>query len=365
MTILDRYLLRELVFLWLFTFAIIATVSLIGIAVKVLYQFSGSNLLDLLQVMPQLLLRVLEFLLPICTLISVVMVYGRCAADNEVTSIKACGVHPCRLFLPAMLFSLLLSLVAAYINLEVSPRANSLAKDILNSDPIKRMLEQKVEDGESSISFDDYMLQWDSYHVTDSGGLLLKNVHMFVLKGAGGDGKPHVLRAASATVRFDASASGVLIEFEKPEKIMGDFSGGNFDGVQVHMPLTSTVYRDRLKYYTGPQLVALLDRSREKMHPRHQYRQVLGTFHQRWAIALTPFLFVLIGGPLSLVFRTGDRLVALLLATVIALFVYFPSFKLASLLIDRDAIHPILASWSGGLFLAAVGLGLMLFAVRR
>jgi lipopolysaccharide export LptBFGC system permease protein LptF len=111
--------------------------------------------------------------------------------------------------------------------------------------------------------------------------------------------------------------------------------------------------------------MALLERAEEEMHPRFVPTQILGKFHERLAMSLSPLIFVLIAGPLSMVFRTGDRMVSFLLSFVIGLFVYFPSFALAGQLIKMDKVHPILAAWGGNVFLALLGIGLMVFVVRR
>src|SRR6185436_6600448 len=55
----------------------------------------------------------LDVILPIAVLVSVVLTYGRAAADNEVDTLRASGVHPLHVMTPGLLFGALASLAAA------------------------------------------------------------------------------------------------------------------------------------------------------------------------------------------------------------------------------------------------------------
>lgn len=364
--ILDRYLIKELVYNLIFVFVVVSSIFIVGIAVKVLYQYSGLNLLAILQVVPPMLLRVLEFLLPLSTLVSVVMVYGRAATENEVTTVKASGIHPYRLFLPALLVAGLLSLMGSYLSFELSPRANLVAKQILKSPTLKAILENKISSGDTAISRDEFTLMWESAD-TESGTLALRN--MVFVRYEEGEEKL-VVRAESALVRFDAAASRIVLEPRELRVLKGILKpppGHDpfFSDVSIYLPLDLKFASARLKYFTGSELRALITRTERGLHPSYPPGQAIGAFHERMAMSMTPILFVLIGAPLALVFRAGDRMVAFLLSVVIALFVHYPSFMLARQLIKADVISPVLAAWSGDLFLLVVGLGLMGFVVRR
>jgi lipopolysaccharide export LptBFGC system permease protein LptF len=103
----------------------------------------------------------------------------------------------------------------------------------------------------------------------------------------------------------------------------------------------------------------------EPLLRRVELDEVLGRIHQRLARAGTPIVFLLLGFPLALIFRSGNRMVSFLLASMIAMFVYYPTERLGNMLMTQRLAGPVIACWSGNLLLAAIGGGLLAFVVRR
>jgi lipopolysaccharide export LptBFGC system permease protein LptF len=132
--------------------------------------------------------------------------------------------------------------------------------------------------------------------------------------------------------------------------------------------------RSRLKFQTTDELFALRERGRATVEvggaPQSLLRaftqdDVEGRIQERFARAASPLAFLLLGFPLALVFRSGNRMIAFLLATLIGLFVYYPTDKLADTMLDQHLVGPITACWSGNALIAAIGLLLLVFVVRR
>ena len=53
------------------------------------------------------------------------------------------------------------------------------------------------------------------------------------------------------------------------------------------------------------------------------------------------------------------------LSIVIGMFVYYPIERLSHVLMSEQLVGPVFACWSGNLLLGAIGLGLLLFVVKR
>jgi lipopolysaccharide export system permease protein len=85
----------------------------------------------------------------------------------------------------------------------------------------------------------------------------------------------------------------------------------------------------------------------------------------RLASAAACLLFVILGLPVALMFRKHDRTAAFLVAFLLALFLYYPSREVSIALTRREAISPMVASWSGNVFLLAIGLVLCWRVFRR
>lgn len=74
---------------------------------------------------------VVPYALPLGVLTGVLIALGRLGSQNEITAMRAGGVSLHRIAAPILLFSGLLALMAAFINLEVAPRANTAYRDLL------------------------------------------------------------------------------------------------------------------------------------------------------------------------------------------------------------------------------------------
>ncbi len=113
------------------------------------------------------------------------------------------------------------------------------------------------------------------------------------------------------------------------------------------------------------ELVASESRTTEETKKK-EIRATTAEFHKRVASSFACFLFVLIGVPLAIIFRHGNRMVAFLIAFLIALVVYYPTFILGEVLAKEAEKLPIwLSIWSGSFVLGALGVGLVRVVFRR
>jgi lipopolysaccharide export system permease protein len=132
--LLDRYIGRQLLVSAIFAVTVLSVVLVLGNIFK--------KLLDLLinqDAPPSLILSFIAYVLPFSLTFtipwgfqtSVLLVFGRLSAENELTAMRATGVSIWRLCIPVWVLAVLLSGVCLWINLEVAPRAQQRMKDAL------------------------------------------------------------------------------------------------------------------------------------------------------------------------------------------------------------------------------------------
>ncbi len=360
---------------------VITGVSLFASAGIVFYKNQSVSLPLFLQLIRCTLVQSLAFLLPLSLLIAVVFVYGRAAADHEVTTLKASGIHPFRLLWPGAVVALLLSLLTFEVEHRLAPRAAFQLKALPQQEgTFKTLLEKRLEAGERSLDFGDRKtrrkLLWERIDTVEGGGVLLERVLLETASAAdpetGAPAETTHIRAPRATVRFDAEQERVVLRLDHPRVLSGRSLGANQEVLHVVLDLSELTDRDRLKLQDLSELVALDARAAERspvsgasLLRRHERAEVSGRIHQRLARSATPLVFLLLGVPLALVFRSGNRMIAFLLATLIGLFVYYPAERLADVLMSQQLVAPALACWSGNLLLSAIGAVLLLFVVKR
>jgi len=381
LTTLDRHYLLELTINVLFTFAVITAVAVFAIAGVVFFRNQDVDLLLFLSLCRLMLVQALSFLLPLAMLIAVVFVYGRAAADHEVTTLKASGIHPYRLLWPGAALALVLCALTFEVETRWSPRAQHQMRVLPASEEnMKRLLEKRIKSGERSVDFGDKKakrkLVWEKIGVRPEGGVLLEHVLLETSLAAdaetGAEAETTMVRADRGIVRFDSERERVVLRLEQPRSVSGMLHGMEHDAIEFLIDVVPMTERGRLKLQTLPELVCLHARSLEtaplsgKSLLRYaELVEVDGRIHQRLARAASPLVFLLLGAPLALVFRSGNRMVAFLLASLIAMFVYYPVEQVASVLRDRQLASPLVACWSGNSLLTAIGVGLLLFVVKR
>ncbi|MEE9554835.1 MAG: LptF/LptG family permease [candidate division Zixibacteria bacterium] len=133
MKILSKYLIKESIGPFFFGLGIITIVLIMDFLVDIMNLIinRGINAALVIELFALNLAWMLALSVPMAVLVAVLMVFGRLAADNEITACKACGVPFYRLLLPALTAGLLLTLVMIWFSDRVLPESNHRARMLL------------------------------------------------------------------------------------------------------------------------------------------------------------------------------------------------------------------------------------------
>jgi lipopolysaccharide export system permease protein len=131
LSVMDRYLARELIMPFLFG---VAAFSSIGLAVGTLFELVREVVdqgLPIALALKVLLLRMPYFLVlsfPMSTLLATLMAYGRLSNDSELVALRSCGVSIYRLVMPALVLSACVTGLTFAFNEAIVPAANAEAQ---------------------------------------------------------------------------------------------------------------------------------------------------------------------------------------------------------------------------------------------
>jgi lipopolysaccharide export system permease protein len=132
--LLDRWLVKELLGPLLFGIAAFTAVSLsVGVVFELVRRVAESGL-PLLAAMQVLFLRLPGFLVlafPMATLMATLLAYSSLSGNSELTALRSVGVSTSRMVLPALVLSLLMSLLTFLFNDLIVPKANLAATNTL------------------------------------------------------------------------------------------------------------------------------------------------------------------------------------------------------------------------------------------
>lgn len=117
---LQRYIFKELVRV-LLLLVLVLTVLLVFVGVFQEATERGLGLFQALEIMPYIVPSMLPFSIPATLLLTVCVVYGRLAADYEITAAKAAGINVLSLLQPAIFLGTVLSVFSLVLSDQVIP----------------------------------------------------------------------------------------------------------------------------------------------------------------------------------------------------------------------------------------------------
>lgn len=141
MFILSRYILRQHVGPFVFGFSVITLIWILNLLFKELNRILSKGLPPLVvaEFFALNLAWIIALTVPMATLISSLMAFGRLSADNEITAIKANGVSLYKVLLPVLVAAAMLSGFLIWFNNNVLPEFNhrlaTLIRDIAQKKP--------------------------------------------------------------------------------------------------------------------------------------------------------------------------------------------------------------------------------------
>ena len=121
MVTLHSYVLRELLKTFGLALATLTVLFNMGGGVYNVLRFEGVSAGDVVGFLPILVPIVVTLTMPMAALFAATMVYGRLAADNELTACRAAGINIHRLFVSAVLLSVFVALFTLLMGSFVIP----------------------------------------------------------------------------------------------------------------------------------------------------------------------------------------------------------------------------------------------------
>lgn len=400
--ILQRYILRELAGSFAFAFCTVLSVCLIGTMFQVFRTFPGVGYEILVKALPLATGAMASWVMLVASCTSSTLVYARLSAENEITAMRACGIHLWSMASPAVLLGLLLVLAAYPLNEIIVPTTRHNRRMVFRDSIVYALREppagqQDFRIGSMRIVYTDYV---DSRMVRPTvsefkGGTLVRQCFapagQIVVLEKGQDVTIKIILTKPRIWMIGKYTTIYLRDGRKLEGLLND-KGDDWE-IEPKDGQKSMVRKSEVERIQPPSEDAFSaendltievpteDLDKLKRQPVDQpqgelWRRIWSTkdpkvrnpllviVHTRYAASLAPMLLVLVGMPIGVMVSRGSRLAGLG-AALPPLLIYFITFFIFQGLGARNRVSPYLAAYLPDLILAAIAVVLLGINLRR
>jgi LPS export ABC transporter permease LptF len=358
MFLIERYIWRAVLPYFLLAWGLLTSILFLQQSSRFAEIFLGGKVPSelLWEIGFAVLPNVIAFTSPLAILTGIVIGFGRIQGDSELVAMRAAGISTRHLVVPCLIFGILLSGLALYVNLySVPAAAATLRKSLLKAAIYK--VESPVEPGVFTTDFPNFIIYVREGNTTEG---VWEKVFLY---SKATDGNTRLITASRG--RIDA-------ENEKTELVLQDAVVTNLNsvigmGVQTvavervaeFRIALETQRRELMKklqaFESTPEELGLQELYRfAESSKGKESREASILFHRRLTLAIAPLIIAWLGVGLSLRFGRSGRGWAVFLALISAVGYY--GLALAGEQLARvGVLSPFIGVWSATL--AALILG--------
>lgn len=286
----------------------------------------------------------LSFTIPWAALVSIMLVFGRMSADNEITAMRACGISILQIVSPIIIMTFALTCLCLYLQLDVGPKfagkADALMKGVAVTHPLA-LITPGVP-----IEFESFKIYIDA----KEGENTIKDIQVFKMSG---DGKTVEQDVTAALGLIQADPENQTLSIILQDATIIAYEGGDSEAPrrsftkQMSFPIEYGKKFNRLdigrkaKYLTYKEIFArsILEKRRGQSTCGLEVE-----LNQRVALALSPIAFLLLGMPMAIRTSRRETSIGLFLSVILAGF-YFGAVLVSDALQSRPEFFPQYLVW--------------------
>lgn len=298
----------------------------------------------------------LAYSIPISALFATLLIFGRLSSDSEISAMKSSGLSMWQIASPIVLISLAMVCVCLYNNCIVYPAATYANRQLIKGmgveDPIKLL-----EEGRFIRDFPGYMI-----YVGKKNKNRVRDLVVYELDKETGEVTGSV-RAGSGIMTADREKAelkidlfDVRIEIPDPDA-PGDSSKTRYVNARNYpIRLDFNELLGNKNVYKKRKNMTIFELARRIRNPETETAQLdeelrriehcrnLVEANQRIALALSPFMFVLIAIPLGITSHRKESSIGMVMSLAI-MFIYYVFMILSDMFDKNPEFHPWLIPW--------------------
>lgn len=352
MTILDRYILRQVIEMFLmgvfvFTSIIFASdtfitlikqISLYGIPFKVALMLIILNLPS-----------VFVMTIPMGVLLATVMTLNRLSLASEITVMRSCGIGLNRIAKPIFIFALIMSFASFIINESIVPVMTKQSKDLA----LWALGQKNIPNGKQNFIFKELQDNGTLKRLFYVGNCEDKVLHNITVLDMSKPGTIQVLQAQDGSTSPSGWEfnRGAIYTVAHEGKILNttffEHSVAQF-GIDLSKELSQNVAKE----HNFVSLVKYIIENRDKIS--NQKNLYLISLFDKIALPITTIVLVLLGVPLAIT-PPRVRYNRGFLFSILIIFTYYLIRALSISFGEAGSIPPFFAAWSANIILSIAG----------
>jgi len=368
--IFQRYIFLELIKTLVLA---VATFSAIFFLVQsvVVWQKYGLSVGQLMVTMPFIFPTILNYSLPMATLVTCTFAYGRLSADNEILAIQSAGIHLFPIVAPALILGLLLCPLTLQLYFDFIPRnaqrAFVMARENVEAVVSLLQTQKRVEIDRSDGSV---------FIITIDRTVSNRFIGVNIIQDFGSSRKAGqqslTISAREGYISPSPKPASFIFELYGVTAIHKDEGGVVVDRYDSEkhteeISVESSGRRLRFPEMTQDQLWDALVRAETESSAAGTLklkRKLWAEIHDRWAMSFTCFVFAMLGVPLGIFSRKGNVLAAFASGCLPVFLLYYPMQMVGKAMAVSGGLPVALGMWAPDVFLTALG-GLLLYILFR
>lgn len=356
-TIIDRYILKEVTSSFLFGAGTFLSIFLVDILMELIdYIISKGIPVDTtVKLFLYALPAVLVLVIPMALLFSVLIALSRLQSDNEITAMKAGGIHFFRVVVSLIIVSFMMTGLTVFLNEVLVPNSNYLRRELYRRVVLKRPIPKIKE----SIFFEGGKNRMFYVRKYNEKTNTMRNITVFETNAK--NKYPNIIEATYGNwenfswcfyegVIRESNAMGEEFHFGRYKKMM--------------MP-TETNYEGEGGTYTTPREMSFRALWSKILENQKAGIDVNNMMIELWSKTSIPFascVFVLIGAPLAISPKRSGGSVGMGFSIII-IFIYYIIMSAGRALGEAKFVSPFFAAWLPNLIMGV--LGIFLTYVKR
>lgn len=342
---IDRYLLTEIagpfiggVVFFLFVFLMFQVIRLAEIFI-----LHGVSAAILLKITGYMTLSFLPMSLPVAFLIAVLVGFGRLSADSELVALKAGGLSLLRLTAPVGAVALLIVALSFMLNLEWVPKGDRALKSLLIRVSNTKVV-SSIKEGTFTTGFFDLLIYTDRIDVDTNR---MDRVFIYDERDPQNPLTVVAREGEFVSVRTDSElASAAMLRLYDGSIHKNELGRDSYERIGFReYKLFLKVDEGDDTHQTKPKMYAwreLGQKIAEQEPGSHWHRELRAELARRYAVALSPLLFVFLGVGFGTVRTRSVRAGALLIALIVTVS-YWGLQLLGTVLAKQGVLPPHLA----------------------